>query len=140
VVDRDGRGYVDARSYDRYVPITEAVVSVDPAGAARLYGTLKPRIEEAYGELGSQDPEFDHVLEGAIVALLRTPIVDDAARVRPKGIGYQFGDARLEGLSAAQKQLLRMGPHNARLIQQRLREIALALGVAQEALPPAAPK
>jgi hypothetical protein len=142
VVDRGGKSYVDPRSYDRYGAITDAVGSVDPGRAARLYGTLRPRLEEAFGELGSQDPEFDHALEGAIVALLRTPIaVDDAVWVRPKGgIGYAFGDERLEALSPAQKQLLRMGPRNARLIQERLREIALALGIGQEALPPAAPK
>jgi hypothetical protein len=35
----------------------------------------------------------------------------------------------LESLSCAQRQLLRMGPRNVRLIQQKLREIAPATGI-----------
>jgi hypothetical protein len=129
VAERDGSTYVDPRSYDRYGTIADAIASVDPAGAARLYATLKPRIEEAHRELGSLNQSFDRTLERAIVALLDTPIVDGPVRLRPKGIGYAYADERLESLSAAQKQLLRMGPRNVRIIKARLREIALALGM-----------
>jgi len=38
-------------------------------------------------------------------------------------------------LTAAQKQLLRMGPENARIVQAKLCEIALALGVPPQRLP-----
>ena len=72
-MSRDGSTVVDPRSYDRYARIADAVASVDPAGAARLYATLKPRIEDAQRDLGSSDT-FDHTLERAIVALLNTPV------------------------------------------------------------------
>src|SRR5262245_16723547 len=74
VVDRKGMLFVDPRSYTRYGPSAAAVASIDPAGAAKLYATLKPRIEDAAGELGIQPGQFDRVLERAIIALLRTPI------------------------------------------------------------------
>jgi hypothetical protein len=135
VVDRDGGTLVDARSYERYDAVANAVASVDAVAAARLYATLKPRIEEAYRELGYSDT-FDRTLERAIVTLLKTPIVDGPVRMRPKGIGYAYVDPRLEQLTAAQKQLLRMGPRNARIVEERLRAIALALGVPASALPP----
>ncbi len=67
--------------------------------------------------------------------LIGTPIPNDPIAVVPKGIGYAFADSRLENLTAAQKQLLRMGPENARTIQRSLREIALALGIPPERLP-----
>ena len=57
-------------------------------------------------------------------------------RVEPRGAGYGFADPRLERLTAAQKQLLRMGPANARLVQGSLRTIALELGIPAERLPP----
>jgi hypothetical protein len=38
-------------------------------------------------------------------------------------------------LTAAQKQLLRMGPRNERLVKAKLREIALALGMTPAQLP-----
>jgi hypothetical protein len=55
--------------------------------------------------------------------------------VEPRGIVYGFVDPNLESLQAAQKQLLRMGPDNARTVQRALREIALALGIPQGRLP-----
>ena len=135
VVERRGIAYIDSRSYDRYAAIADAVASIDPAGAARIYATIKPRVEEAHRELGSPDQSFDRTLQRAIVALLHTPILDGPVRLKPKGIGYAFADERLEGLTAAQKQLLRMGPRNVRIIKERLRAIALALGVPSDNLP-----
>jgi hypothetical protein len=137
VVERSGKPYIDPRGYNRYTTVADAVASVDPAGAARLYATLKPRIEEAAGELGLPAGRFDRVLEQAIVALLRTPTPDGPLQVRPndEGIGYGFVDGSLERLSAAQKALVRMGPRNARIIKTRLREIASALGIPPAQLP-----
>ncbi len=135
IVERRGIAYIDARSYDRYAVIADAVASIDPAGAARLYATIKPRVEEAHRELGFPDQSFDRTLQRAIVAILQTPILDGPVALKPKGIGYAFADERLEGLTAAQKQLLRMGPRNVRIIKGTLRRIALALGVPSDALP-----
>lgn len=134
VLERDGGTYVDPRSYDRYTRIADAVASIDPAAAAKLYATLKPRIEEAHRELGVQNESFDRTLQRAIVALVDTPIVDPPPRLRPKGIGYAYEDTQLENLSAAQRQLLRMGPRNMRVIESRLREIAVALGIPPSSL------
>jgi hypothetical protein len=131
--------HIAPRSYERYDDLADATASIDAAGAARLYATLKPRIEEAHRDLGFPDTSFDRTLEQAIVSLLRTPVPDAAVRLEPKGIGYGFADPRLEGLTAAQKQLLRTGPRNVRMIQSSLRQIALALGIPAERLPPPAP-
>jgi hypothetical protein len=135
VVEHDWNPYLDPRSYDRYAAIADAITSLDPDGAARLYGTLKPRIEEANRELGSPDRTFDRTLERAIVSILETPTLDGPVRLRPKGIGYAFADQRLEDLTGAQKQLLRMGPRNVRVIKARLRQIGLALGIPSGQLP-----
>ena len=132
---RGGQLQIAPGSYERYNDLADAAASIDPAGAARLYATLKPRIEEAHRDLGYPDTSFDRTLEQAIVTLLRTPVPDAAARLEPKGIVYAFADPRLEGLTAAQKQLLRMGPRNVRMIQSSLRQIALALGIPPERLP-----
>lgn len=129
VVERDGIPYLDERSDGRYAAIADAVASIDPAGAARLYATLKPRIAEAYRDLGFPDQPFDRTLARAIVTLLGTPILDGPVRLKPKGIGYAFADERLEAMTGAQKQLLRMGPQHVRTIEGRLRAIALALGL-----------
>jgi hypothetical protein len=40
---------------------------------------------------------------------------------------YKFEDPKLESLSAAQKQLIRMGPRNTLLLRTKISEIALEL-------------
>src|SRR6185295_18559518 len=63
VIERRGIASIDARSYDRYAVIADAVASIDPAGAARLYATIKPRAEEAHRELGFPDRSFDRTMQ-----------------------------------------------------------------------------
>jgi hypothetical protein len=135
VSERGARTVIDPRSYERYDALAAAAASIDPAGAARLYATLKPRLEEAHRDLGS-NLSLDRTLEQAIVALLKTPAVADPIAVRPEGgTGYAFTDPALEALTPAQKQLLRTGSVNMQKIQAALRSIALALGIPAERLP-----
>jgi Protein of unknown function (DUF3014) len=135
VTEDDDDVLIDARSYERYAPLAAAIDSLNAEGTARLYSTLKPRLEEAYAELGRQR-SFDVALEQAFVEMLRTPALDGQVRVVPKGaMLYAFEDSRFERLTAAQKQLARMGPRNVRVIQDKLRQIALALGIPPERLP-----
>jgi hypothetical protein len=133
VIQRGNDLAIDPRSYKRYDTIAAAASSINPDGVARVYATLKPRIEEAARELG--DPSFDRTLERAIVQLLNTPVVDDPILVQTKGIGYEFVDPKLEALTGAQKHLLRTGARNVRTIKESLRAIALALGIPAERLP-----
>ena len=90
---------------------------------------MKPRITDAYRQLGDPEGEFDPTLTRALVELLRTPVVDGRIALTRKSVDYQFADPALESLSGAERQLLRMGPRNVRLIQQKLREIAPYLGI-----------
>lgn len=139
VTSRDGRLVIDPRSFQRYDGIAAAATSIDAQGAARLYATLKPRIEEAYRELGSPEP-LDHALETVIVQLLQVPVVAEPIPVVLKGgTGYAFADPSLESLTGMQKQLLRTGSANVRTIQSALRAIAGALGIPADRLPAAHP-
>jgi hypothetical protein len=133
-IDVGGTMVMDLRSYDRYNDFAAAAASIDADGAARLYATLKPRIEDAYGELGLNGT-FDRTLERAIVHLLQAPAIQGEVALIPRGALYNYNDSRIEGLSQAQKQLLRMGPRNMGVIQRKLRDIALALGIPPERLP-----
>ena len=125
---------VDPRSYARYAPIAAAVDSVNAEAAARLCGALKPRLEEAYSDLG-RGGTFDSALEGAIVAMLETPALGANVRVAPDEAAHVFRDTALESLTPAQKHLARMGATNTRLIQDKLRQIALAIGIPRTRLP-----
>ena len=63
-----------------------------------------------------------------VTELLETPVIDGSIALESKSVAYEFADPRLQSLSA-QRQFLRMGPRNMRLIQAKLREIAPVLGI-----------
>lgn len=135
VRDRGGDLFVDPRSYERYDRAGALVAEIDAQGAARAYTILKPLLDEAYRELGYPDRRFDATLERAVAHLLETPVVDGPVELVPDGIAFAYADRSLEALSAAQKQLLRMGPRNMQIVQSKLREIAVALGIPEGRLP-----
>jgi hypothetical protein len=129
--------FINSRSYARYLPLATAATSIKPEDAARLYTQLKPRIDEAYAELGQPNTTFDQVLEQAIVILLRTPVPQGPIPVEPNGaaVAFRYADPALEKLTPSQKLLIRLGPDNQRAVQTALRNIALALGIPAERLP-----
>jgi hypothetical protein len=96
---------------------------------------LKPRLLDAYAELGPRAASFDTALEQAIVAVLRTPAIDADTPLVPDGARFGFADPALEALTPAQKHLARMGPTHLRAVQDKIREIALALGIPPDHLP-----
>lgn len=130
-----GLTWIDPASYRRYDAIADGVASLDARGVARFYATVKPRIAEAYKELGGGDTDFDRTVERAIVMLLKTPIVDRDVQLLTGKISYQFADPSLEELSKAQRQFLRMGPRNMRIVKAKLREVAHYLGIPDASLP-----
>lgn len=127
--------YIDARSYTRFDGLASAVASIDARAAARLYATLKPRIQEAHRELAGPAADFDRTLQRAIVELLETPIIEGDAALERRTVGYGYRDPALDALSRAQQQLLRMGPENVRVVQEKLRAIAGHLGIDGSSLP-----
>lgn len=133
---KDGsRLRIDPATYRRYDGYAQAVAALDAQGAARLYATVKPRIEEAYQGLGAPDGTFDRTLEKAIIRLLETPMVEGDVGLQSTTVSYSFADPALEGLAPVQRQFLRMGPANMRVVRAKLVEIAGFLGIPPESLP-----
>ncbi|MFP4082951.1 MAG: DUF3014 domain-containing protein [Candidatus Aminicenantes bacterium] len=135
VVEKNGRYYLDPASYHRYDAVADVFLSVDTERCVRLYRQFKPLIQEAYRDLGYPEKDFRETLYRAIVELLRVPVVEEDIQLRKKVVTYMMADPRLENLSKAQKHLLRMGPENVRIIQEKLREMAEALGIPEDRLP-----
>jgi len=127
---------IDRGSYSRYDGVANAVASMDAAGLARVYSMLKPRLAEAYAELGHRESELDTAVERAIVLLLQTPVVEGPVALRSRVLSFKYERDDLEALTAAQKHLLRMGPRNQRIVQDEIRAIARDLGIPSSRLPP----
>lgn len=135
ILKREGLYYLDPESYHRYDLVADVFLSLDTEGCLKLYRKLKPLIQKAYRDLGYPSEDFQKTLSRAIIELLKVPVVEGDILLDKKVVTYMMADSRLENLSEAQKHLLRMGPENIHIIQEKLREIASGLGIPEEQLP-----
>lgn len=138
-VQSKGRLVIDPDSYSRFDAFAAAVSSVDPAESARVYRKLRPLFDAAGHELDLQPGAIDGLVQQAIANLVATPVADGEIAVTLTAPFYRFADPRLEKLAPAQKQLLRMGPRNARAIQAKVRAIGEALSASPAPLPSPTP-
>jgi len=132
-VGRSGdRLVVDPQSQQRYDLLAQVAASLDPRAAARVYHQLLPLFLEAYEELGVSDGPFEELLIRAMDNLLAVDVPPGPLEVREAVARYVYVDPGLEALTPAAKHLLRMGPENARLVQEKIREIESELDLAGE--------
>ena len=127
-VRREGQQhYVDARSYDRYNPLVDALTAVSPAVLADSFHDLRPLLEEAYGALGYPADQVDNALVAALDAILAAPLIREPIAVESKGALWAYTDPALEQRSDLEKQLLRLGPDNLETLQRWARDLRGAL-------------
>jgi len=122
-------------SYARYDLVTDVFVSLDTEGAIALYHKLEPVFDEAYAELGYPETPFREALASAIQELLGAPVLVGEPGLQKRVLTWEYTDPEIEGLSPAQKQLLRMGPANVPRVQRKLRAFGKALGMPKHAMP-----
>ena len=107
----------------RYTPYVGIFTSIDAHALAERYAATYPLFERAYEELGYPGKHFNDRLIAAIDDLLAAPELAAPAKVAPSPVIYKFADPDLEGRSAGQKIMMRMGRENALAVKAKLREI-----------------
>jgi hypothetical protein len=122
---------IDPASYPRYDALAAAIASLDAQAAVAGYRRVAALCEESYRALGYPEGGFEQRIRGALALLLSTPALDSDPAVVPETMRFEFADPALESLTDAQKQLLRMGPANAKRVTAKLREIQAALGASR---------
>ena len=120
-------GRVESPSFARWEAATNALMSIPPADAARVYVNVKPLFDEAYRDLGYPSGDFDVAIVKAIRTLDATPPSPrDLVLLRREGY-FEHADSTLQSLQPVQKQLLLLGPGNRARIQAWLHQLATAL-------------
>lgn len=127
--DSGQRTTIDARSYARYDLVARVFGSIDANGSALVFRELRPLIDQAYAEIAPPGQTFDKTFGRAIQHLLDVPVPQGPVELKAKGALFVYAAPELEGLSRAQKHLLRMGPENMRTMQAKLRELQGALNL-----------
>lgn len=140
-VEQDGKTFIAPDNARRYDPLVQLLVATDTARLVSAYVRAYPLLQKAYASLGHNYASYylnDSVLT-AIDELLRTPEPAGPVEVRLPAAGeahadtvrpwvtYRYADPALEGLSVAQKTLLRMGPAHTRTIKAKLADIRALL-------------
>jgi hypothetical protein len=134
-IKNGGKTYLDPKSYSRYDGVASVVDSINAADAAKLFMNVKPLLNEACQLVGSRTCDMQERSLRIIKSLLAVPEVDGGVRVTPKIVTWAMADPALEGLSAPQKVILRMGPKNGPKVQAKLRAFALGIGGSDADLP-----
>ncbi|MBT9098384.1 DUF3014 domain-containing protein [Methylovulum psychrotolerans] len=108
-------------SYQRYKPFVSAIDQLDADAVLRVYQTFKPLGQQVLAELGYPDDyTVDALLSKAATAILNAPIIEGDISVVKHSIYYHYTDPQLEAMNPVNKQMLRMGPENTRIIQTKV--------------------
>ena len=123
---------LDESSYARYRLFVDIIESIDSDGIAEFYVLISPLLRQAYSELGLQNRTLDDTVFDAIGRLLEVPVLRGEIRLKRPVVMYEFADEDLERMSAAQKQLIRMGPDHTERLQAKLSSVSRSLRAALE--------
>jgi hypothetical protein len=114
---------LDAQNYERYKPMVAVIDKLDMRKLARVYIHWYPLLQQAYQNLGYPNGYFNDRLVQVIDSLLATPQPTGPLELVRPNVMYTFADPALEALPSGQKLLLRMGPDNAAIVKNKLREL-----------------
>jgi hypothetical protein len=118
--------FIDPESFRRYDGYLDILESIPAESLAGLLNDAAPLLEEAMGELGSTASPSAQLLT-AIDQILAVPVIrGDIELIQPK-VFYEYADPALEGLSAVQKQAVRLGPDNLTRLKNYLVDLRLRL-------------
>ena len=107
----------------RYALHVKAFEALDAHALVQIYRKFYPLFQSAYAELGSPVVYFNDRLVEAIDDMLAAPELQSAPELVQPKVLYQYADPGLEGRSAGQKILIRMGTGNEVKVKAKLREI-----------------
>ncbi|NVJ04048.1 DUF3014 domain-containing protein [Myxococcus sp. AM001] len=124
---KGGKLVIEKKSYARYDVLGKVVGSLDMGVLVSTYRDVRHLAERLHKETARPGSTFDATLHLAFEQVLAVPVIDGDVEVVPKGAMFVYADPKLEGLTAAQKHLLRMGPKNLRRLQDKVREASQQL-------------
>ncbi len=124
VIESGNKLYMSPNSYHRYDALAQAVNSIDNQAAILLYKKYLPLFERVFKMLSyPQDYQLSDIIKAAVGKVLQAPVITQRIELIHPTVRYKFANIKLEKLSALDKQMLRMGPENTRLIQAKLRTL-----------------
>ncbi len=123
VAGEEGAYALSEDNFARYDDIVTWVDEVDAATLVDVYQRYYPLLQEAYQELGYPDREFNTRVIQVIDDFLAAPEIEGPIPLVRPHVLYKYAHPDLEGRSAGQRALVRMGNRNAGVVKAKLRQI-----------------
>jgi len=123
-VSDDGTQVItDPASFERYDALTRWLESLDLESLSSSLEWFIPLFREAWSYYGEDPAAFDMAVVMTLDLVISAPEIDlSEARLTRKEAVWIFEDPAIEGLAPIQKQLLRIGPENARVVKAKAAE------------------
>src|SRR6476661_8953938 len=113
-IDKTGDGRtISADNPARYAAYVRLAKQIDAEKVVGLYVRFYPLFQQAYEALGYPGSYFNDRLIHVIDHLLEAPDIPAKARLVQPKVFYEFEDPELEGRSAGEKIMMRIGTENA---------------------------
>lgn len=128
-VEQDKNGpFIAAKSFQRYDKLAQAIQVINMKGLAVFFYKFRPLMLQVFAEFSyPPDITLESIVKKAAAEVLAAPVIEGQIPLVRPAVHYKFADAKLEALSPVQKQLIRMGPANTRIIQTKCREFLVEL-------------
>ncbi|MDA8947103.1 DUF3014 domain-containing protein [Luminiphilus sp.] len=127
ISDNGLRVTLDTAGFSRYDGFAQWVGGLDTPALISLLNDYEMIATQALTRMGVTDFDIRRALLAATTQILSTPQVAVDAELMRREANWVYMDPELEALSSLQKQVLRMGPENADIVQQKARDIRGAL-------------
>lgn len=125
--------YLNRQNYQRYDAFAAAVDALNVDATLALYKRFRPLFQQVFAEFGYPEGyNLEGMLTRAAAEIIAAPIIDVPIQLINFGRLYKFADSSIEDLNPVQKQMLRMGPDNTRIVQNKVRDLAQALANVKE--------
>lgn len=124
-VDKTADGlFISKQSYSRYDALAAAIAAIDPRAAGQVYRQFKPLFLDVFNEFG-YPPErpLEELFLKSAAQILAAPIIETPIALKKHAVFYKYADPKLEALSPVARQMLRMGPDNTRIVQNKVRQL-----------------
>ncbi len=120
-ISDDGTQVVtDPAGFERYAALTQWLKSLELEPLLSSLEWFIPLFREAWSYYGEDRTAFDMAVVMTLDLVIATPEVDlSEARLIRKEAVWIFEDPAIEGLAPMQKQVLRMGPENAKILKAK---------------------
>ncbi|MDP3589705.1 MAG: DUF3014 domain-containing protein, partial [Methylobacter sp.] len=122
-VDQDnGDLFIATKSYQRYDRLAAAINALEVPAALAVYKKFRPLLLLVFKEFSyPNEYSLEDILTKAAAVVIAAPAMDGKIALVKHPVNYRFADQQLEASNPIHKQMLRMGPENTRIIQNKLR-------------------